>query len=247
MKDENGIEICCENCRHCEYCDDKFFPDVAEGGECCNFETSNKALEARIADIDDINDTLTEVYEDKIKELEESFFATVELLGEIGQEADRLRAEVKELKAHNEVLQRRIEEFSMELLDRTMKENKDVLKRLKEAESEGEDEPFAENIASWIEENQNQDLSQFLANLDICCYSTKYNEDIICIQPNGENGWNFEIAQLFSNLNRTLAQYNRTKGFTRGFLERVELLFKLHKGQTNEQLKHILRTESEGK
>lgn len=52
------------------------------------------------------------------------------------QEADRLRAEVNELKAHNEVLQKRVEEFSMELLDRTMKENKDVLERLKQAESE---------------------------------------------------------------------------------------------------------------
>ena len=131
-------------------------------------------------------------------------------------------------------------------------ESEDVLKRIRETDMSNiwwrrEMNPFVEEIVAWIEENQNQDLSQFLANLDICCYSTKYNEDIICIQPNGENGWNFEIAQLFSNLNRTLAQYNRTKGFTRGFLERVELLFKLHKGQTNEQLKHILRTESEEK
>lgn len=38
---------------------------------------------------------------------------------------------LKELKAHNEVLQKRVEEFSMELLDRTTKENKDVLERLK--------------------------------------------------------------------------------------------------------------------
>ena len=133
----------------------------------------------------------------------------------------------------------------MELLDRTMKENKDVLERLKQAESEGEDDSLAENIVSWIEENQNEDLSKFLSNLDICCYSTKYNEDEICIQPDGENGWNFEIAQLFPNLRRTLAQYNRTKPFTKGFLERVELLFKIHKGQTNEQLKHILKAESE--
>ena len=34
---------------------------------------------------------------------------------------------VWKLEAYNEVLQRRVEEFSMELLDRTMKENKDVL------------------------------------------------------------------------------------------------------------------------
>lgn len=104
--------------------------------------------------------------------------------------------------------------------------------------------PFVEKIVAWIEENQNEDLPRFLSNLDICCYSTKYNEDLICIEPNGPHGVNFEIAQLFSYLNRTLAQYNRTKDFTRGFLERVELLFKIHKGQTNDQLKDILRTES---
>lgn len=125
----------------------------------------------------------------------------------------------------------------MELLEQNMRDNKDVLERLKNAESEEKMNPFTENIVAWIEENQNQDLSQFLANLDICCYSTKYNEDIICIQPNGPRGVNFEIASVFSNLDRTLSQYNRTKLFTKGFLERVELLFKLHKGQTNEQLK----------
>lgn len=117
MKDKNGIEICCENCRHYEYCDDKFFPKVANGGEGCNFEVSPKAYEARIADLQN------ELYVVQESERAEA------------QEADRLRAEVKELKAHNEVLQRRVEEFSMELLDRTMKENKDVLERLKKAES----------------------------------------------------------------------------------------------------------------
>lgn len=49
---------------------------------------------------------------------------------------DELFTEGGELEAYNEVLQRRIREFSMELLDRTMKENKDVLERLKQAESE---------------------------------------------------------------------------------------------------------------
>lgn len=61
MKDKNGIELCCENCRHYEYCDDKFFPDVAEGGEGCNFETSNKALEARIAELQAENALLKEL------------------------------------------------------------------------------------------------------------------------------------------------------------------------------------------
>lgn len=76
------------------------------------------------------------------------------------QEADRLRTEVKDLgtkltetvkllseqsrecgklEAYNEVLQRRVQEFSMELLERTMEENKDVLERIKEAESEGKE------------------------------------------------------------------------------------------------------------
>lgn len=48
---------------------------------------------------DDVIIALTDAYEDKIAELEESFFATVELLGEVGQECDRLREEVKVLKA----------------------------------------------------------------------------------------------------------------------------------------------------
>ena len=55
MKDKNGIDICCENCRHCEYCDDKFFPDVAGGGEGCNFEVSPKAYEARIQELQNEN------------------------------------------------------------------------------------------------------------------------------------------------------------------------------------------------
>lgn len=53
-----------------------------------------------------------------------------------------LETELKELKAHNEVLQKRVEEFSMELLDRIMRDNKDVLMRLKQAESEDNYENF---------------------------------------------------------------------------------------------------------
>lgn len=41
-------------------------------------------------------------------------------------------AHIAGLQAHNEILQQRVAELSMELLDRTMKENKDVLERLKE-------------------------------------------------------------------------------------------------------------------
>lgn len=60
--------------------------------------------------------------------LEKKLTETVKLLGERSRECG-------ELEAHNEVLQRRIKEFSMELLDRTMRDNKDVLERLKQAES----------------------------------------------------------------------------------------------------------------
>lgn len=117
MKDKNGIEISCENCRHCEYCDNKIFPDTGTTAG-CGFLPSVAAYEARIAEL-----------QKELNVVQES--ERVE-----AQEADRLRAEVKELKAHNEVLQKRVEEFSMELLDYNMKENKDVLERLKEAESE---------------------------------------------------------------------------------------------------------------
>lgn len=219
MKDKNGIEVKCKNCA---FYDGKFCDIRETFPECHKRDYFLPAEEAYIARIAELQNSLDET-EKKLTE-------TVKLLGERSRECG-------ELEAYNEVLQRRVQEFSMELLDQNMRDNKDVLERLKNAESEEKMNPFTENIVAWIEENQNQDLSQFLANLDICCYSTKYNEDIICIQPNGPRGVNFEIASVFSNLDRTLSQYNRTKLFTKGFLERVELLFKLHKGQTNEQLK----------
>lgn len=40
-------------------------------------------------------------------------------------------ARIAELQEHNDILQNRVAELSMELLDRTMKENKDVLEHLK--------------------------------------------------------------------------------------------------------------------
>ena len=40
-------------------------------------------------------------------------------------------ARIAELQEHNDILQNRVAELLMELLDRTMKENKDVLERLK--------------------------------------------------------------------------------------------------------------------
>ena len=139
MKDKNGIDVCCENCRHYEYCNDKFYPDAGITADSCGFELSAKAYEARIAEL---QKELTIVQKseraeaqeadrlrEEVKELEKKLTETIKLLSERSRECG-------ELEAHNEVLRRRIEEFSMELLDRTMKENKDVLERLKEAESE---------------------------------------------------------------------------------------------------------------
>lgn len=94
------------------------FSDTGTTADSCGFKPSVAAYEARIAEL---QNELTVIQASERAE---------------AQEADRLRAEVKELKAHNEVLQRRVEEFSMELLDYNMKENKDVLERLKQAESE---------------------------------------------------------------------------------------------------------------
>lgn len=110
MKDKNGIEKKCSNCRYYEVC---------ASNEVC--EKYTITVQAYIAHITELQKELHVVQESERAE---------------AQEADRLRGEVKELKAHNEVLQKRIEEFSMELLDRTMKENKDVLERLKQAEIE---------------------------------------------------------------------------------------------------------------
>ena len=108
MKDKNGINTECYNCAIEEICKESVHCGVCKIGL---FLPSKEA------------------YEDRIADLEKKLTETVKLLGERSRECG-------ELEAHNEVLQRRIEEFSMELLDRTMKENKDVLERLKKAESE---------------------------------------------------------------------------------------------------------------
>ena len=144
MKDKNGIEICCENC------------DVNAQRDCCLW--SKKGIqEAGSDDCQEFFYPSHKAYEARIAELQNELYVVQGSERAEAQEADRLRAEVKalgtkltetvkllseqsrecgKLEAYNEVLQRRIEEFSMELLDRTMKENKDVLERLKQAESE---------------------------------------------------------------------------------------------------------------
>lgn len=120
MKDKNGIYIECQNCASADYCKDSL---SCEQCPCQNgaFLPSVEAYEARIAElkeaikldlksvnIDDINATLTEAYEDKVKELEENFLTTAALLGEIAQERDELREEVQNLKKENERLSKEI-------------------------------------------------------------------------------------------------------------------------------------------
>ena len=46
--------------------------------------------------------------------------------------SEAYEAHIAELQEHNDILQKRVAELSMELLDRIMKDNKDVLERLKE-------------------------------------------------------------------------------------------------------------------
>lgn len=142
MKDKNGIEKNCSNCRYYEVC--------ASNEVCEKYTITIKAYEARIVELQELVSTLKQkltkkeqerrhessLLNKRIAKFQKELTVVQESERAEAQEADRLRAEVKELKAHNEVLQRRVEEFSMELLDYNMKENKDVLERLKQAEIE---------------------------------------------------------------------------------------------------------------
>lgn len=116
MKNKNGIEKECKNCDAWGYC--KEYSEIRKECKLPIFQPRVKVYEARIAEL-----------QKELDETEKKLTETVKLLGERSRECG-------ELEAYNEVLQRRIREFSMELLDRTMEENKDVLERLKEAESE---------------------------------------------------------------------------------------------------------------
>lgn len=115
MKDKNGIEIKCS--KQIQKPSESFYQKYSGVSE----EYALGALEQCATEADAL--------QEKVNVLEKKLTETVKLLGERSRECG-------ELEAYNEVLQRRVQEFSMELLDRTMKENKDVLERLKEAESE---------------------------------------------------------------------------------------------------------------
>ena len=142
MKNKNGIEKNCSNCRYYEVC--------ASNEVCEKYTITIKAYEARIVELQELVSTLKQkltkkeqerrhessLLNKRIAKFQKELTVVQESERAEAQEADRLREEVKELKAHNEVLQKRVQEFSMELLDYNMKENKDVLERLKQAEIE---------------------------------------------------------------------------------------------------------------
>lgn len=148
MKDKNGIEI------RCDICKNRIFPTVCNRcKDCSGFSPDEDAYQARIAELQELLvSTLKQKLTKKVQErrhessllnkriaaLQKELNIVQESERAEAQEADRLREEVKELKAHNEVLQKRVEEFSMELLDRTMHDNKDVLERLKNWEESEE-------------------------------------------------------------------------------------------------------------
>lgn len=111
MKDKNGIEKECKNCDALGYC--KEYSEFRKECKLPIFQPRVKVYEARIAEL-----------QNSLDETEKKLTETIKLLGERSRECG-------ELEAHNEVLQRRIEEFSMALLDQNMRDNKDVLERLK--------------------------------------------------------------------------------------------------------------------
>ena len=113
MNDKNGIEIKCENCAFYdgEFCDIReTFPECHKRDY---FLPTEEAYIARIAEL-----------QNELDETEKKLTETIKLLSEQSRECG-------ELEAHNEVLQRREEEFSTAFLDQNMRDNKDVLERLK--------------------------------------------------------------------------------------------------------------------
>jgi hypothetical protein len=103
MKDENGIEICCENCKF-----SKTPPRCKFGSLDCLFIPSANAYKARIAEL---QNTLNVVQEseraeaqeadrlrEEVNELGKKLTETVKLLSETSRECGKLEAEVNILK-----------------------------------------------------------------------------------------------------------------------------------------------------
>lgn len=111
MKDKNGIDIKCS--KQIQNPSESFYQKYSGVSK----EYALGALEECATEADEL--------QEKINILEKKLTETVKLLSERSRECGKLEA-------YNKVLQKRFEELSMELLDRTMKENKDVLERLKE-------------------------------------------------------------------------------------------------------------------
>lgn len=129
MKDKNGIEKECKNCDAWGYC--KEYSEFRKECKLPIFQPRVKVYETRIEEL-----------QNSLDETENKLTETIKLLGERSRECG-------ELQAHNEVLQRRIEEFSMELLDQNMRDNKDVLERLK-------------NWEEYLDKDLSKDLSTLL-------------------------------------------------------------------------------------
>lgn len=89
MKDENGIDVSCENCASVDYCKDSF--------SCEQCPCQNGAFLPSVA-----------AYETRIAGLQKELNIVQESERAEAQEADRLRAEVKELKKENERLSKEI-------------------------------------------------------------------------------------------------------------------------------------------
>lgn len=104
MKDENGIEISCENCR----CVCKYDSMCLAHTPPSFFRPTSEALEARIAEL---QNELTVIQESEraeaqeadrlrgeVKELGKKLTETIKLLGESSRECGKLEAKVKVLK-----------------------------------------------------------------------------------------------------------------------------------------------------
>lgn len=124
MKDENGIEIFCENCKF-----SKTPPRCKFGSLDCLFIPSANAYKARIAEL---QNTLNVVQEseraeaqeadrlrEEVNELGKKLTETIKLLGERSRECGKLQAllEVKKRQKSTESEQSHLEYFTIEEID----------------------------------------------------------------------------------------------------------------------------------